>query len=224
MPWSYHNDVIKRKQFPRYWPFERGFHRWPVNSPYNGQWHGALVFSLICAWINGWVNTHDAGNLRRHRAHYNVTVMVIFDSKWNIRDKKSFQLFEIAAFIYQIPEISICLCIQSLRTYREKARPISRSWNIKTIYLYLNNTHGPHKIWMWLCFHRSSLVEQNLGLPDGYPSRKWRSTTDQTCALIITTKMKWKEIKKSWSGYRYSAGSITDMGSWRCYWDMLTHV
>ena len=28
----------------------------PVNSPHRGQWRGALMFSLICAWINGWVN------------------------------------------------------------------------------------------------------------------------------------------------------------------------
>ena len=36
---------------------------------------GALMFSLICVWINGWVNTRDAGDLRRHRDHYDVTVM-----------------------------------------------------------------------------------------------------------------------------------------------------
>ena len=42
-----------------------------------GQWRGALMFSLICAWISGWVNNHEAGNLRCHRAHYGVTVTVI---------------------------------------------------------------------------------------------------------------------------------------------------
>ena len=47
----------------------------PVNSPHKGQWRGALIFSLICAWINGWVNNREAGDLRRHRAHYDVTVM-----------------------------------------------------------------------------------------------------------------------------------------------------
>ena len=47
------------------------------NSPVNkGQWRGALMFSLICAWINGWVNNREAGNLRRHRAHYDVIVMI----------------------------------------------------------------------------------------------------------------------------------------------------
>ena len=33
------------------------------------------MFSLIFAWINGWVNNREAGYLRRHRAHYDVTVM-----------------------------------------------------------------------------------------------------------------------------------------------------
>ena len=33
------------------------------------------MFSLICAWINGWVNNREAGALRRHRAHYDVIVM-----------------------------------------------------------------------------------------------------------------------------------------------------
>ena len=48
----------------------------PVNSPpHKGQWRGALMFSLICGCIHGWVNNHEAGNLRRHRAHYDVTVM-----------------------------------------------------------------------------------------------------------------------------------------------------
>ena len=62
--------------FPRYWPFVRGIHRSPVNSPHKGQWRGALMFSLICAWINDWVNNGDAGDLRRYRDHYDVIVML----------------------------------------------------------------------------------------------------------------------------------------------------
>ena len=74
--WLYnHDDVIKWKHFPRYWPFVRGIHRSPVNSPHKGQWRGALMFTLTCARINGWVNNRDAGDLRRYRAHYDVIVM-----------------------------------------------------------------------------------------------------------------------------------------------------
>ena len=70
-----HDDVIKWKHLPRYWPFVRGIHRSPVNSPHKGQWGGALMFTLIYAQINGWVNNHEAGDLRRHRAHYGVIVI-----------------------------------------------------------------------------------------------------------------------------------------------------
>ena len=65
-----HDDVIKRKHFPRYWS--------PVNSPHKGQWRGAVIFSLICVWINGWVNNHKDCDLRRHRAHYDATLMYSF--------------------------------------------------------------------------------------------------------------------------------------------------
>ena len=72
---QFHDDVIKWKNFPRYWPFVRGIHRSPVNSPHKGQWRGALIFSLISVWINGWVNNREDGDLRRCHAHYDVGVM-----------------------------------------------------------------------------------------------------------------------------------------------------
>ena len=70
-----HDDVIKWKHFPRYLSFVRGIHRWPVNSPHKGQWRRALMFSLICAWINYWVNSREAGDLRCHHAHYDIIIM-----------------------------------------------------------------------------------------------------------------------------------------------------
>ena len=70
-----HDDIIKWKHFPRYWPFVLGFHQSPVNSPHTGQWCRALMFSLICDWINSWVNNREAGDLRHHRAHYDIIVM-----------------------------------------------------------------------------------------------------------------------------------------------------
>ena len=33
------------------------------------------MFSLICVWINDWVNNREAGDLRRYRAYYDVIVM-----------------------------------------------------------------------------------------------------------------------------------------------------
>ena len=72
-----HDDVIKWKHFPRNWPFVREIHRSPVNCPHKGQWRGALMFSLIYAWINDWVNNREAGDLRRQHGHYDVIVMWI---------------------------------------------------------------------------------------------------------------------------------------------------
>ena len=48
-------------------------HLW---GEFTGQWRGALMFSLICVEINGWENNREAGDLRRHRAHYDVMVMI----------------------------------------------------------------------------------------------------------------------------------------------------
>ena len=50
--------------FPRCWPFVRGIHWSPVDSPNKGQWRRALMFSLIYAWTNGWANNRGAGDLR----------------------------------------------------------------------------------------------------------------------------------------------------------------
>ena len=69
-----HDDVIKWEQFPHSWSSVRGIHRSPGNSPQKGKWRGALMFSLICVGINGWVNNREAGDLRHHHAHYGVIV------------------------------------------------------------------------------------------------------------------------------------------------------
>ena len=64
-----------------------GIHRWQVNHPHKGQWRGALMFSFICVWINGWVNNREACNLRLYRAHYDVVVMVM---SWFVSYSKNF--------------------------------------------------------------------------------------------------------------------------------------
>ena len=81
MYFFFHDDFIKWKHFPRYCPFVRRIHRSPVNSPHKGQWRGALIFSLIWTWINSWVNNPEVGDLRRHRAHCDVSVMHLWPQK-----------------------------------------------------------------------------------------------------------------------------------------------
>ena len=80
-PYEPHDDVIKWKHFPRYWQFVWGIHRSPMNSPHKSHWSGALMFSLISAWKNGWENNGGAEYLRRHSAHYDVIIMQF---PWNI--------------------------------------------------------------------------------------------------------------------------------------------
>ena len=69
-----HDDVIKRKHFPRYWPFVRGIHRWiPFTKPSDAE---LWCFLWYAPWINGWVNNREAGDLRHHRADYDVSVVI----------------------------------------------------------------------------------------------------------------------------------------------------
>ena len=51
-------------------------YRSPVNSPHRGQLRGALMLYLIRALINSWINNREAGDLKRIRAHYDVTVTI----------------------------------------------------------------------------------------------------------------------------------------------------
>ena len=106
-----HEDFIKWKHFTRYWPFVWGIHRSPVNSPHKGQWRRALMFSLICVWINGWVNNGEAGDLRHHRAHCDVIVMIFIMTghtglqefimtKWS--NRKATQMYNKTTFIAKI--------------------------------------------------------------------------------------------------------------------------
>ena len=76
LPWVNNGDRGWWSETPSR-PLWRHCNGVPVNSPHKGQWRGALMFSLICAWINGWVSNREAGDLRRHRAHYDVIVMFV---------------------------------------------------------------------------------------------------------------------------------------------------
>ena len=83
----YHDDVIKWKHFPRNWSFVPGNSPVPVNSSHKGQWRGALMFSLLCAWINDWVNHREAGDLRHNHGHYDINVMhpwTVMGWWWNL--------------------------------------------------------------------------------------------------------------------------------------------
>ena len=71
-----HDDTIKWKHIPRYWPLCGEFtgHRWIPRIKASDAELWCLFF--ICVWNNSWVNNGDADDLRCRRAHYGVTVMI----------------------------------------------------------------------------------------------------------------------------------------------------
>ena len=97
-PWWRH----QLETFPRYWPFVRGIHRWPANSPHKGQWRGALMLYLICSWMNDWANNRDTGDLRRHRVPHDVTVMRVHISQGTIHVSRSHFIKEVLVSIMNL--------------------------------------------------------------------------------------------------------------------------
>ena len=89
-----YDDVVKWKHCPHYWSFVRGIHRSPADSSHKGQRRGAFMYSLICAWTNGWANHRDAGDVRRHSAHYDVAVMKR-GTGWNSESCFGFDLWSV---------------------------------------------------------------------------------------------------------------------------------
>ena len=110
-----HDDIIKWKHFRRYWPFVQGIHWSPMNSPHKGQWRGAWMFSLICAWTENWVNTWDTGDLRCHRSHYDLNIMnwpvdiiPVKNCTWNFLSYNSYEFHLKFQLQFQLKFIWIC--------------------------------------------------------------------------------------------------------------------
>ena len=98
----HHDDVIKWKHFPRYWPFVQGIHRSPVNSPHKGQWRGALMFSLICTWTNG----------RANNRIYAVTgeMRTVFHGLLRLKILKKPRYCEILQMPLRLDALQLCQC------------------------------------------------------------------------------------------------------------------
>ena len=81
--------------FPRYWPFVGGNSPVTGEFPRNGQWRGALMFSLICARVNN----REAGDLRRCRTHYDVTVMNTANDICTLEEEMNSQFGSVHALV-----------------------------------------------------------------------------------------------------------------------------
>ena len=108
-----HGDGFKWKHFPCYRPFTRGIHLSPVNAPHKGQWRGALMFSLICASTTVRVNNRDSDDLRRHRAHYDVIIMML-SSSMHEKVESDMQIPTIFCIVIQMLFILVLLRSQEL--------------------------------------------------------------------------------------------------------------
>ena len=126
-----------------------GIHRSPVNSPHKAQWRGALMFSSSCALINGWVNTREAGDLRRHHPHYDVTVMTwVIHYAYNIPYMKWTYIIIHMYCVQKQNNIALrCLCYLN-----PSFRFIIAKWN-----LFFCDPLQHHITWSLLCLWWSSV-------------------------------------------------------------------
>ena len=132
----------------------------PVNSPHKGQWRGALMFSLICTWINGWVNNGEAVDLRRHRAHYDVMSKVNYG--------KSCYMIKRNTFMQQVGTYKMA----QGDTLKWNKTPISETTvthDIQRPYLKLSLENNAacdnlirHLVWMCVCFFSRFMPTDNL--------------------------------------------------------------
>ena len=71
-----------------------------VNSPHKGQWRGALMFPLICVGINCWINSPEAGDLKRYCFHYDVIVMYMASLRNTGSKERLFSMFRATYFVW----------------------------------------------------------------------------------------------------------------------------
>ena len=140
-----HDDVMEWKPFPRYWPFVWGIHRSAVNSPHKGQWRGPSMFSLICTWIIGWVNNGEAGDLRRHCAHYDVIVMDSYHSAHiiHIKNKSTRRFPAFFCFdnvIYIRFNIYVACLVEANKKYGHRANVWVNYWTQIQSHIFLAET------------------------------------------------------------------------------------
>ena len=216
---------MKWKHFPRYWPFVRGIHRSPVNSPHKGQWRRTLMFSLICVWINGWVNNHEAGDLRRHRSHYDVIVMVPQSHRFHGMYVGS------AIDSRAIKAISESLMLGKVKKNFEFVKDISNSWSSygeasremwpqdieSTMYFEEN---GPYLYEMRCPRYRRSHKSHNAS--EKYPTMHHFVTEMRTCVPTAVTRCRIVGYKTDalwdlWDGSTVSGRGV--MFLWRQFWE-----
>ena len=193
---SSHDGVIKWKRFPRYWTFVRGIHRSPVNSPHKGQWRGALMFSLMCARTNGWANNRDAGDLRRHCSHYEVTVM------------KHFRIHHLNNTI--LPNLQCHRRFSNFNNRKSVGPTLTDVWKIQANTLQWRHNgrdgvsnHQPHYCLLNRLF--KAQIKENIKAP-----RHWPLWGDSRHKWPVTRKMfPFDDVIMIWIPYRFRCRAVT---------------
>ena len=168
-------------------------------SPHKGQWREALMYSLICAWINDWVNNREAGDLRRYGVHYDVIVML-----WDILYKTaSVSVYQ--AYIQNNRISSLChdmeTCLAFL-TLSQVARFMGPTWGppgadttqvgpMWATWTLLSGFLVNEPVTVGFLFYRQEhglliyfAVEPNK-LVNKHSSNRWRETTWRSCDISL---------------------------------------
>ena len=74
---------------------------------------------ISLAWINGWVNNRDAGDLRRYSAHYDVIVM---------NNTK----FKLQSLFQQVPTLCMAMGFQTVLPIVDVIYIITYLWKAKS--------------------------------------------------------------------------------------------
>ena len=125
----------------------QGLHRSPVNSQHKGEWLRALLFSLICAWINDWVNNRETGDLRHHCAHYVVTVM-----KEGIQSKNNHKFLSKSPIKFEICSTIKCILALVLRVW----------FCVYKLYIWYQNTILYFYRWYFFIFAWYFMKTENI--------------------------------------------------------------
>ena len=135
------------------------------------QWRGALLFSLICVWISGWVNNGEAGDLRRYRSHYDVIVMYAIntvEARINLGSGNSDYGIEVASNrIKHIIRFSL-LHRHLVGRFKSMKESSSHLWNIDTLCSNLLEQSGrsPKVVALFSAANFSSYIIELLQLHD----------------------------------------------------------
>ena len=170
----------------------------PVNSPHKGLWRGALMFSLICVWINGWVNNREAGDLRHYPAHYDVIVMKA--GLWPIETLRT-NFSEILSEIF-----SFSFKKMHLKKSSAKWRPLCFSLNVlKSV--EVSKSYLPNDVWTALpCLYLFIVFGLKVFITYIHVRRNWWNSMNWWSGHIafqqtVDLPVIWDAMELMWAHY-----------------------